>query len=336
MKLAETQEHDLWRAGALVYAPKDYEAYKASLKKTKGSLIKERAKIEWFREYEPVRAEFKAVISEGERVLKIIEEQKNMRASSALNRIEAYEGKMENLERLGSMINEGNLSRKSLTKAAVLVEEARGLYSEGDYAQAEAKLDKVPGLLTDAEGAVAPILGRFADKNQIARWRRWVEETVSDSTATGGYAIVVSKIDKKLTLYKAGRQLRTYGVGIGRNGSLDKLHAGDNATPEGKYRITRKLPRSKYYKALLINYPNEEDRRRFFEAKRKGLIPQRVGIGGLVEIHGGGKDSMTYGCIALENKQMEELYNIVGTGTPVTIVGAVDSQNSVAAAISGL
>jgi hypothetical protein len=63
---------------------------------------------------------------------------------------------------------------------------------------------------------------------------------------------------------------------------------------------------------------------RFDKAKKKGLIPARTGIGSLLEIHGGGSDGMTKGCISLEDKDMERLFEIVKEGTPVTIVGAIN------------
>ncbi len=98
-----------------------------------------------------------------------------------------------------------------------------------------------------------------------------------------------------MIVYKKGVAVAEFDVGLGFNGLSDKLHSGDDATPEGRYRITKKNTASRFYKALLINYPNEEDRRRFAAAKQKREIPYWVGIGGLVEIHGGGEDSLTTG-----------------------------------------
>jgi hypothetical protein len=334
-KLAEAQEQSLWGAGASVYAPSEYDTYKSGLSKAKDLLLKEEARLNWLRQYEPARDEYKKVLAQGERVLKLIEERKAEKSSAVRAKLQLYANRLETSDRLSSIINEGRLARRSLTHAEILLGEARALSEAGKYFEAEAKLIQVPEHLRAAEEALSPVLSRLLDKNQIATWQRWVEDTVARSKATGAYAIVVSKIDRSLILYKAGRPVATYGVGLGRNGSLDKLHQGDGATPEGKYYITKKLPRSRYYKALLINYPNEEDRSRFAEAKRKGLISRRVGIGGLVEIHGGGKDSMTYGCVGLEDGQMEELYNRVEVGTPVTIVGALDHKAGIAKALNG-
>lgn len=335
-KLAEVQEQSLWGAGAPVYAPTEYDTYKLGLRKANDLLLKEQARFEWFRQYEPARDEYRKVLAQGERVLKLVEERKAEKSSSIKARLQLYTNRVETSGRLSSIINEGRLARRSLTRAEILLREARALHDAGKLFEAEEKLSQVPEYLSAAEDALSPILSRFVDKKHVAMWQRWVEETVANSKAAGAYAIVVSKVDRSLILYKAGKPITTYDVGLGRNGSLDKLHAGDGATPEGKYYITKKLPRSRYYKALLINYPNEEDRSRFAEAKRKGIISRRVGIGGLVEIHGGGKDSMTYGCVALENAEMEELYNIVGVGTPVTIVGALDHKSGIAKALGGL
>jgi len=139
-----------------------------------------------------------------------------------------------------------------------------------------------------------------------------------------------------LMLYQNGSLFKSYPIAIGRHGSSLKLHAGDRATPEGKYWIIRKLPMSKYYKALLINYPNEDDKDKFNSAKQRGEIPRSIGIGGRVEIHGGGNDGMTYGCIALDNNHMDEIFAMVDVGTNVTIVGSTDYDNDISSALEGL
>ena len=103
---------------------------------------------------------------------------------------------------------------------------------------------------------------------------------------------------------------------------------GDNATPEGRYRIIRKRGRgeTRYHRALEIDFPNAEDRRAFTAAKRDGRIPANARIGGLIEIHGdGGKGAdWTNGCVAMTNTTMEELFRQVAVGTPVTIVGTIN------------
>ena len=126
-------------------------------------------------------------------------------------------------------------------------------------------------------------------------------------------------------LYVAGRLVDSYHADLGSQWMGSKLHRGDNTTPEGRYAIARKKGPSetKYYKALLLNYPNDDDRRRFALAKKNGELSRGAAIGGLVEIHGhGGRGTdWTQGCVALDNHDMDALYAKVGVGTPVTIVG---------------
>ncbi len=80
---------------------------------------------------------------------------------------------------------------------------------------------------------------------------------------------------------------------------------------------------SKYYRALLLDYPNDADRERFAAAQRRGEIPRDARIGGLIEIHGeGGRgQNWTEGCVALSNRDIDDLFPRVSVGTPVTIVG---------------
>ena len=102
----------------------------------------------------------------------------------------------------------------------------------------------------------------------------------------------------------------------------DKRFAGDNATPEGRYTIIRKIPSSLYYKALLIDYPNAEDRVEFSQARRRGDLPASARIGGFIEIHGaGGRNyDWTNGCIAVSNSDMVDIWLMTARNTPIEIL----------------
>jgi murein L,D-transpeptidase YafK len=147
--------------------------------------------------------------------------------------------------------------------------------------------------------------------------------------------IVVYKKARKLELYSGKTLVRTYRVGLGFNPVADKQREGDGATPEGEFYVFVKNSKSAYYLSLGISYPNVEDADR---GLRDGLItktqhaaileaigkkkapPQYTKLGGLIYIHGNGASSdWTLGCVALENKEMKELYDAVSVGTPVTI-----------------
>jgi len=147
--------------------------------------------------------------------------------------------------------------------------------------------------------------------------------------------IVVVKRERLLKLYSDGAVVRTYRVGLGLNPVDDKKRQGDRATPEGEFYIFTKNNKSAYYLSLGISYPNVEDAER---GLRDGLIsraqhdaivnairrktgpPQNTALGGDIYIHGNGASSdWTWGCVALENEGIRELYDAVRVGTPVTI-----------------
>jgi hypothetical protein len=321
VKLVETMNHDLWKARAHVYAPEEYKSYETTLKNIMDDLIREEARFIWLRDYEPIARRLKAVLRDGEGILKKVEERKEAKRVNTTRQLSELEERIKGLDRLSLTINEGRLARRSLTKAGLMIKEA-GLFREReDYDGATSRLTIASGYIKASEDILVPIFNRYTDKTLIEKWRRWVDEIAAESRERGTSAIVVSKIERRLTIYKHGRPFKTYEIGIGRNGLADKLLAGDGATPEGSYRVIKKLFRSRYRKALLLNYPNEEDRREFLRLKKMGLIPKRAGMGGLIEIHGGGKEGMTYGCVSLENRHMDELFGLVPLGTPVAIVG---------------
>ena len=147
--------------------------------------------------------------------------------------------------------------------------------------------------------------------------------------------IVVLKGQRRLELYSAAKLVRTYKIGLGLNPVPDKQREGDRATPEGEFYIFTKNPRSAFHLSLGISYPNIEDADRGVQSglitraqraaivraiKRKQGPPQYTALGGLIYIHGNGASSdWTWGCVALENEDIEELYQAIPVGTPVTI-----------------
>ncbi|MGH9956179.1 MAG: L,D-transpeptidase family protein [Pyrinomonadaceae bacterium] len=54
--------------------------------------------------------------------------------------------------------------------------------------------------------------------------------------------------------------------------------------------------------------------------RAKTTPPQNTALGGEIYIHGNGaKSDWTWGCVALENEDIGELYEAVEVGIPVTI-----------------
>lgn len=332
-ELALRQEQDLWRAGVSVYAPGEYAVYLEDLKRARRALANENLKLGWFREYSPLRDDLRRVLVAGESLLARTLKDKEEKRDRIREEVRILRKRLATLEEITLTLNERGRARESLAGAQILLEEASLLAEAAKYDQALAKVRAVPGVIKQAEGSVLKFLVRYQDPVQVAKWRRLAEETVRESRTKGTTALLVIKLEKRMIIYRKGVAVAEFDVGLGFNGLSDKLHSGDDATPEGRYLITKKIPASRFYKALLINYPNEEDRERFASAKKRREIPYWVGIGGLVEIHGGGQDSLTRGCVSVNDKVMDQLFGMVSVGTPVTIVGTLDMESPIVRAI---
>jgi len=113
-------------------------------------------------------------------------------------------------------------------------------------------------------------------------------------------------------------------VNFGGNPVDRKLYEDRLCTPEGIYTITYFNPKSSYYKSIGVSYPNKDDNARYQNALKNRLIPSRSGktpgIGGLIAIHGGGiGNNWTWGCIALQNGDIDFIYPFLQKAKNVTI-----------------
>lgn len=129
--------------------------------------------------------------------------------------------------------------------------------------------------------------------------------------------VVVQKGARQLYLLNAQSVLRAYQIDLGFAPRGAKQVEGDGKTPEGTYFIDRKNPRSSFHLSLGISYPNAQD---VAAAKALGQDP-----GGDIFIHGAsgrlgrrGTD-WTYGCIAVTNREIEEIHAMVNEGTQVDL-----------------
>ena len=326
---ARLQEQALWGAGGSVFAPEEFQKYENSLTEARKALEREELKIGLFRNYGRVRENFRQVIRQGEQLEALIKSRKASLLLKIESGRESLYAKYEVLNNLSLQLNQRGYARPHLAQADILFKEVDRLLAGLRYEEARGRLEKISSLLKQAENILREQLKRYMDQGQIRQWRQLAERAIEKSKTSGQTVIVISKLERTLTVYKAGQQIKTYRVGLGFNGLNDKLHAGDDATPEGEYKIIKKIGASKYGKGLLIDYPNEEDIKKFNEAKKKGYITSSTRIGGLIEIHGGGKDGLTRGCVALDDKEMDELFKLIPIGTPVTIVGTTDPNNKI-------
>lgn len=214
--------------------------------------------------------------------------------------------------------------REENSKGRIYFAEAELAYKEGHFALCDDRLKESNNYLMSSYSGAKKIL-----EDYFQSWPQWsamVNETITETTRNGSRAILIDKIDRKCYLYEKGRIKEYFNIDLGVNWVGDKKERGDRATPEGIYRVTKMKSggETRYYKALLLNYPNSEDKERFSLARMKGIITKQSEIGGMIEIHGKGGTGIdwTDGCIALTNSDMDILYSLCRQGTKVVIVGS--------------
>ena len=176
VKLAETQEFNLWRAGAPLYLQEPFARYRDSLDKAKNSLIQVNSRFRWFRDYQPVQAEFVRVLKQGDELFKLLEVEKRNRALKVREQMADLRERLRHLDQCSRRTNENRASRIRLTKAEVILYEVRTLYDGGQYRAAEEKLKVVETHLSHAEKLIIPVLSRYQDKGQVRKWKRWTED----------------------------------------------------------------------------------------------------------------------------------------------------------------
>jgi murein L,D-transpeptidase YafK len=186
--------------------------------------------------------------------------------------------------------------------------------------------------ISPAQEATAPIPAAFNDRF---------------STLSGKPRLIIWKSQYTVTLYRGDTPIKTYRAVFGK-GFLegDKRMEGDKRTPEGEFYICTMNRSKRFYKFLGLSYP---DLKHAEYGLKSGIIslsdyvlikraiderqtpPWDTRLGGAVGIHGrapeggAGRQSFiarnwTDGCIALDNADVDELFDTVSLGTPVTIL----------------
>lgn len=154
----------------------------------------------------------------------------------------------------------------------------------------------------------------------VFAWANWPSARLDPSARAD--RVVVGKAERVLRLMKGDAVLKTYRVSLGGAPVGPKQREGDQRTPEGEYRIDYRNPASSFHLALHVSYPSAADSER---AQRAGVPP-----GGDIMIHGAPNGygwvgrlhrfrDWTAGCVAVTDREIEEIWNAVPDGTPVLL-----------------
>jgi murein L,D-transpeptidase YafK len=141
--------------------------------------------------------------------------------------------------------------------------------------------------------------------------------------------VTVNKSCQILNVYNYGKLVRTFPIVLGRKPGR-KLYQGDRRTPNGLYTIIDSDPHPRWWRFMLLDYPSEEDARRYQRELSLGAVPDHKrggpGPGGAVGIHGSDREAFnrakinwTLGCISFLNSDLKEFEKMVSLGTLVYI-----------------
>ncbi len=167
---------------------------------------------------------------------------------------------------------------------------------------------------------------------------------VTRAAASEPLLIRVWKAQHKLDVLSGSKIVRTYHVSLGISPVGPKTVRGDGKTPVGVYSVYDKRPSDRFRWFLALNYPAKEDADRAFAANRISADtwadiweadkmgqepPWDTPLGAFVGIHGTGASGRqaklrlasdwTDGCIAVSDRAIDELYEMIPVGTVVEI-----------------
>jgi hypothetical protein len=169
-----------------------------------------------------------------------------------------------------------------------------------------------------------------------------------DSLKNEDTLLIAYKSKYRMQLYYKGKLQKTYIIGLGQEPIGHKQQQGDNRTPEGDYRIIEKAVgpftgANPYLgnRWMRINYPNSADAKaglakefitqsecdKIISANKKGTEPLKTTkLGGGIGIHGwygtwpgDDEQDITWGCISMQNVDVEDVYDRIGLQTRIII-----------------
>lgn len=313
------------RQGAGLYADEYYRLAQCSYDSAMACWRVENEKLFFARDYSLVRAH-----AEKASGLARLSMEKTALLSGQLyvqvaEKITDVKARFEWYEKYGRCIPLPEDPEPALSRGRISLKQAQEAYRRGDLLFALESISTSMRMVGSVTFQVDLVLEEYFSRFEI--WKGWAERTIGNSRDKRTFCLVIDKFARDCILYSDGIPRDSFSVELGPNWIGDKNHQGDRSTPEGIYLIIAKKSGNAtgFHKALLLDYPNEEDRKRFRDNRISGLYGPEMNIGSMIEIHGhGGKGAdWTDGCIALKNGDMDQLFKWCRIGTEVAIVGSL-------------
>lgn len=131
--------------------------------------------------------------------------------------------------------------------------------------------------------------------------------------AAASQRIVVSIPDRKLALIEDEQVVKVYSVAVGAHRS---------PSPTGTYKVTTRIPDPTWYAPGKVIGPGKDNP---LGTRWMGLSRKGFGIHGTNRPRSIGR-AASHGCIRLRNSDIEELFDLVASGTVVELRGERDEE----------
>lgn len=179
------------------------------------------------------------------------------------SRLDKLDAKIKKFEEIFDSFPMTKKQRSETEKCKLLYLEGLHAYKSMNYNSCKSKLDSAELILNKVFIYFQRKLALYFQGFPV--WQKQIKQTLDYSKKNKSYVIIVDKLARELLICKNGETEKRFTIELGENWIGDKQHKGDKTTPDGLYKIIEKKQKvqTRYYKALLLDYPNEEDKKRF-------------------------------------------------------------------------
>ncbi len=329
----EALDRELHEVGVAEFAPDEYNDFLQQWVSLKARLEEDDDLIRLPWEPNSVASEVERVAEQARKTLTLTKERREEQRKAAAEQLELAVARLETLKRRVDDLGGRAVVGHQLVETELLVHQAKTFYDHTRFGRAQDQARLALQSIGAQTVKLTRELGRYADEENITMWQHMAQHTVEWSRRAHAQALIVDKAERRLKVYRSGKLLMTFPIRLGADGILEKHVHGDGATPEGYYHVAQKrgLDRTPFHRALVLDYPNGEDRRAYRLERPVNTSRRSADPGTVIAIHGDDRRgfNQVLGSLVLENAQLETLYQQIETGTPVTIVGALEIDNPV-------
>jgi len=231
IQAVESIDRDLLQLRAAELAPHEYGSFARQWATLRTRAEIEEDLIHWPWESNTLELDLRHLQEEGSRtVVRLAEQQAALRRSAEQQLIHTTDRASLMTYHVRAIDGRIVLGNKPV-ETDLLLKQARAFYERGHYIKSLDASNRASRNLAAEAALLSRELGRYANRDRIAHWQQLANGTIAWSRSHHASAIVVSKADRTLTLYKDGRKVLSYPVRLGFNGIREKRHQGDGATP---------------------------------------------------------------------------------------------------------